>query len=194
MCALEEKPLREHARRVLASGVRIAAIALAHAWREPAHEHRVRDILLAEGFDHVSVSSELGSTIGLLARAETAVVNAFLSPVIDRYLDRVAAPLDEPSSMVVMTSSGGLVERENFEPKDSLLSGPAGGVVGAAAAGRAAGCARRQLRHGRHEHRLRPVRGRTRTRLPDPRRRRADRVAERRGRDRRRGRRVDLPR
>lgn len=140
--ALEEKPLREHARRVLASGVRIAAIALAHAWRAPAHEHRVRDILLEEGFDHVSVSSELGSAIGLLARAETAVVNAFLSPVIDRYLDRVAAPLDEPSSMVVMTSSGGLVARANFQPKDSLLSGPAGGVVGAAAAGRAAGCAR----------------------------------------------------
>ncbi|MFG0241779.1 MAG: hydantoinase B/oxoprolinase family protein [Phycisphaerales bacterium JB054] len=140
--ALEEESLRKDARRVLASGVRIAAVALAHAWREPAHEQRVRDILLEEGFDHVSVSSELGSAIGLLARAETAVVNAFLSPVIDRYLDGVAAPLDARSSMVVMTSGGGLVERDSFEPKDSLLSGPAGGVVGAAAAGRAAGCKR----------------------------------------------------
>ncbi|MFG0259229.1 MAG: hydantoinase/oxoprolinase family protein, partial [Phycisphaerales bacterium JB041] len=140
--ALEEAPLREAARGARASGLRIAAVALAHAWREPSHERRVRDILLEEGFEHVSVSSALGSTIGLLARAETAVVNAFLSPVIDRYLDGVAAPLDERSSMVVMTSGGGLVERDSFEPKDSLLSGPAGGVVGADAAGRAAGCKR----------------------------------------------------
>lgn len=139
---LDEAALRAEARRVLDSGVRIAAVALAHAWREPGHEQRVRDVLLDEGFTHVSVSSELGSSIGLLARAETAVVNAFLSPVIDRYLDGVASPLDTRSSLVVMTSAGGLVDRAGFAPKDSLLSGPAGGVVGAAEAGRASGCRR----------------------------------------------------
>lgn len=132
--------LRTQARLVLDDGVRTAAVALVHAWRNPEHEHRVRDLLLELGFDHVSVSSGLGATIGFLARAQTTVVNAFLSTVIDRYLDSVAAPLDRHSTLTVMTSAGGLIDRSGFTPKDSLLSGPAGGVVGAAAAGHDAGC------------------------------------------------------
>jgi len=139
---LDLEALRADARRTLDSGIRTAAVALLHAWRNPRHEQLVRDALLDEGFDHVSVSSELGASIGFLARAQTTVVNAFLSPVIDRYLDNVAAPLDARSTLLVMTSSGGLIDRPGFAPKDSLLSGPAGGVVGAAAAGREAGCSR----------------------------------------------------
>ncbi|MDQ7013018.1 MAG: hydantoinase B/oxoprolinase family protein [Planctomycetota bacterium] len=137
---LDLEALRADARRTLDAGIRTAAVALLHAWRNPHHERLIRDALLDEGFDHVSVSSDLGASIGFLARAQTTVVNAFLAPVIDRYLDNVAAPLDARSTLLVMTSSGGLIDRPGFAPKDSLLSGPAGGVVGAAAAGRQAGC------------------------------------------------------
>jgi 5-oxoprolinase (ATP-hydrolysing) len=136
---LDETALRRPAERAVASGIRCAAVALAHAWRNPEHERRVRDALLALGYEHVSLSSDQAAAPGLLGRAQTAVVNAFLAPVIDRYLDRVARPLGEGSSLLVMTSAGGLVERADFAPKDSLLSGPAGGVVGAAGAGQAAG-------------------------------------------------------
>jgi 5-oxoprolinase (ATP-hydrolysing) len=142
--------LRSRARAVLDAGVRIAAVALMHSWREPAHERAVRDTLLGLGFEHVSASSDLGSIIGFLPRAETAVVNAYLAPVIDRYLDAVQRPLQQEghqrgglsgprSSLLVMTSAGALVDRAGFAPKDSLLSGPAGGVVGATEAGRRAG-------------------------------------------------------
>ncbi|MCC7389085.1 MAG: hydantoinase B/oxoprolinase family protein [Phycisphaerales bacterium] len=152
--ALDLDALRARARAVLDAGVRVAAVALMHSWREPAHERAVRDTLLALGFEHVSASSDLGSAIGFLPRAETAVVNAYLAPVIDRYLDRVQRPLqqtsrpgsgrpgaqsDLQSGLLVMTSAGGLVDRDGFAPKDSLLSGPAGGVLGATEAGRRAG-------------------------------------------------------
>ena len=134
--------LRADAAPALDAGIRVAAVALAHSWSDPRHEHAARDLLLDLGFDHVSTSSDLGASIGLLARAQTAVVNAFLAPVIDRYLDRVQRPLGPRSTLLVMTSAGGLVDRAGFRPKDSLLSGPAGGVVGAGEAGRRAGCAR----------------------------------------------------
>jgi len=131
--------LRADARAAVASGLRVGAVALAHAWTNGAHERAVGEILAEAGFEHVSLSSALGASIGLLARAETAVINAFLAPVVGRYLDAVERPLGEGSDLRVMTSAGGLVDRAGFEPKDSLLSGPAGGVIGAAAAGRLAG-------------------------------------------------------
>lgn len=132
------------ARSLLAEGVDIAAVALLHAWANPAHEHALGDLLRSLGFRHVSLSSALAPMIRILPRAQTAVVNAYLSPVIDRYLSRIAGALrageaGSRAALHVMTSAGGLVGATEFRPKDSLLSGPAGGVVGAAAAGRAAG-------------------------------------------------------
>ena len=94
---LDLDTLRERARPVFDAGVRVAAVALMHAWREPRHERAVRDTLLDLGFEHVSLSADLGSRIGFLARAETAVVNAYLAPVIDGYLDRVHRPCDTES-------------------------------------------------------------------------------------------------
>ena len=130
--------LARRAAPLVAQGVRSAAVALLHSYRNGHHEELVEETLRAVGFTHVSRSAALAPTIGLLERAQTAVVDATLAPVIHAYLRRVAEAL--PGGTVhVMTSAGGLVRAAAFRPKDSLLSGPAGGVVGAARAGRAAG-------------------------------------------------------
>jgi 5-oxoprolinase (ATP-hydrolysing) len=118
------------------SGVRSAAVALMHAWRNAEHEIALKQLLLARGFELVSVSSELAPFMGLLSRTHTTVADAFLAPVVGSYLDRVGEAVPAIS---VMTSAGGLVRCDEYRAKDSLLSGPAGGVVGAAGAGRRSG-------------------------------------------------------
>ncbi|HEU0052752.1 MAG TPA: hydantoinase/oxoprolinase family protein, partial [Longimicrobium sp.] len=135
---LELEAVTARARELVAQGVTSAAVALMHAWRNPDHERRVGEALREAGFEHVSLSSDLAPSIKLLPRAETAVVDAYLSPVIDRYLAAVARELNG-GRLHVTTSAGGLVRPGDFHAKDSLLSGPAGGVVGAALAGRRAG-------------------------------------------------------
>lgn len=126
----------------LGRGVRVAAVALMHGYLNPAHERRLAEFLLEAGFDHVSLSGELAPLIKLLPRAETAVVDAYLTPVMSTFLDHIQEAIGESNSMLTMTSAGGLEGRAAFRPKDSLFSGPAGGVVGAAAAGRACGFAK----------------------------------------------------
>lgn len=133
--------LRQPARRALEAGVECAAVALLHAFREPAHERQVADHLRRLGFSHVSVSSSLAPRPKILPRAETAVVNAYLSPAIESYLDGVQRQIGG-GRLQVMTSAGGLTGADSYRPKDSLLSGPAGGVVGAAQAGRDVGVER----------------------------------------------------
>ncbi|HEX2209590.1 MAG TPA: hydantoinase/oxoprolinase family protein, partial [Longimicrobium sp.] len=135
---LDAGAARAAAERIASTGIRSAAVALAHAFRDPAHERALAEALRAAGFEHVSLSSDLAPFIGLLARAETAVVDAYLGPVIGGYLDGVRRQLGG-GRLHVMTSAGGLARPEDFHAKDSLLSGPAGGVVGAALAGRRAG-------------------------------------------------------
>lgn len=135
------RPLEDAAKVLVAQGVTSAAVALLHSYLNPRHEELVETTLRAAGFVHVSCSAALAPTIGFLARAETAVVDATLAPVIGSYLGRVADTVPG-GSVHIMTSAGGLVRAEVFKPKDSLLSGPAGGVVGAALAGRLAGAQR----------------------------------------------------
>ncbi|HEX7240572.1 MAG TPA: hydantoinase/oxoprolinase family protein, partial [Longimicrobiaceae bacterium] len=127
--------------RLREAGVRSAAVALMHAFRDPRHEHALRDLLLAAGFDTVSCSSDAAPFIRLLPRAETAVVDAYLGPVLGGYLAGVRGALGG-GRLHVMTSAGGLVRPEDFRAKDSLLSGPAGGVAGAALSGRRSGMER----------------------------------------------------
>jgi 5-oxoprolinase (ATP-hydrolysing) len=127
--------VREQARKVLASGISCAAVALMHSYRNPEHEEALSALLQQEGFPHVSCSSVLAPLIKLLPRAKTAVVDAYLAPIIGTYLKRVAESFDR-GSLHVMTSAGGLVRDCDFRAKDALLSGPAGGVVGAARAAR----------------------------------------------------------
>jgi 5-oxoprolinase (ATP-hydrolysing) len=135
---LDEATLRRTAAEALQAGCTVAAVAFLHAWREPAHEIRAGEILRAAGFQRVILSSDVAPLIRLLPRAETAVAEAFLTPVMENFVHRVSEPLGgcEPW---LMTSAGGLVPAGRFRPKDSLLSGPAGGLVGAAELARAAG-------------------------------------------------------
>ncbi len=135
---LDEQGLREAAREALAAGCTVAAVALLHAWKEAGHEQRAGAILREEGFRHVILSAEIAPLIRLLPRAETAVAEAFLTPVMEHFVRRVASALDGGEPWL-MTSAGGLVPASRFRPKDSLLSGPAGGLVGAAELARAAG-------------------------------------------------------
>jgi 5-oxoprolinase (ATP-hydrolysing) len=136
--SLDAAPLAEAAAALLADGVDSAAVALMHAYRNPAHERALADVLRAAGFRHVSLSSDLAPLIKLLPRAETAVADAYLSPLIRDYLDRVGGAL-HGGRLHVTTSAGGLVRPEDYRAKDALLSGPAGGVAGAAQAGRRSG-------------------------------------------------------
>jgi 5-oxoprolinase (ATP-hydrolysing) len=138
---LDAGAVREAARRLLDEGIETAAVALMHAYRSPRHEQEVGRLLREAGFRYVSLSSELAPLIKLLPRAETAVVDAYLSPILERYLAGVSGALGS-GSLHVMTSAGGLVRAEAFRAKDGLLSGPAGGVVGAARAGRRSGFSR----------------------------------------------------
>ncbi len=133
---LDERAADETAARLAGRGIESAAVALIHSHRNPEHERSLKEILVRRGFRHISCSSELAPFIRLLPRAETAVVDAYLAPVIQAYLARVRG---SAGRLHVMTSAGGLVAVDTVRPKDMLLSGPAGGVVGAAAAGRRAG-------------------------------------------------------
>jgi 5-oxoprolinase (ATP-hydrolysing) len=141
LAPLDREALRAPAERLLAEGFEAAAVALLHSYRNPRHEREVGEMLSALGFRHVALSAELAPLIKLLPRAETAVVEAYLAPLLQSYLAAVAAPLPG-GSLHVMTSAGGLVRAASFRAKDGLLSGPAGGVVGAARAGRRSGLTR----------------------------------------------------
>ncbi|MEP4078766.1 hydantoinase B/oxoprolinase family protein [Haloferula sp.] len=136
---IDESEIREAAREAIKGGCRTAAVALLHSWRSPDQEILVARILKEEGMEQVTLSSEVAPLIRLLPRAETAVADAFLAPVMHHFIARVSEPL-AGSDVFLMTSAGGLVPAERYHPKDSLLSGPAGGLIGAAELGRAAGC------------------------------------------------------
>ncbi len=115
-----------------------AAVAFLHSYLNSEHEKQIAGYLLDQGFKHVSCSSQIAPIIKIVPRAETAVVNAYLSQVIELYLQQVQASISR-GRVYTMTSAGGLVLSSAYQPKDSLLSGPAGGVVGAALSGKKSG-------------------------------------------------------
>jgi 5-oxoprolinase (ATP-hydrolysing) len=114
----------------LAAGIRSAAVVFVHGYRHPAHEAKVAALARELGFTQVSVSHEVSPLMKLVGRGDTTVVDAYLSPILRRYVDRVAGELGDVRLMF-MQSSGGLVDARFFQGKDSILSGPAGGIVGA---------------------------------------------------------------
>ena len=114
-----------------ARGLRACAIALIHAWRHPAMEQRLGEIARAAGFTQVSLSHTVSPLLRLVPRGDTTVVDAYLSPVLRRYVDRVAGALGG-TRLFFMQSNGGLTQADRFQGKDAILSGPAGGIVGAA--------------------------------------------------------------
>ncbi|MDQ1159162.1 5-oxoprolinase (ATP-hydrolyzing) [Sphingomonas sp. SORGH_AS 950] len=121
-----------------AEGFEAVAIALTHGWAHGDTEARVAALARAAGFTQISASHVVSPMIGLVARGRTAVVDAYLSPVLRRYVDRVAGALG-PIPLHFMQSSGGLADARAFQGKDAILSGPAGGVVAAARTAQAAG-------------------------------------------------------
>jgi len=107
------------------------AISFLNSYKNPVHEQLVKKLLQQAGFKFVSASQELSRQIRILQRTETAVANAYLAPIIHDYVNRILKELPG-AKLKIMTSAGGLANASEFHPKDSLLSGPAGGVVGAA--------------------------------------------------------------
>src|SRR5690242_17654018 len=131
---LDESTARASLEAVRAAGIDAIAIVFVHGWKYPAHEVRLAEIARELGFTQVSVSHEVAPLIKLIGRGDTTVVDAYLSPVLRRYVDRVAAGLPDSTELHFMQSNGGLAEAAAFRGKDAILSGPAGGVVGMVAA------------------------------------------------------------
>ncbi len=116
-------------------GIRACAIVLMHGYRYPAHELKVAEIAQRVGFSQISVSHQVSPLMKLVSRGDTTVVDAYLSPILRRYVDGVAAALagmgGDATKLEFMKSDGGLTDARLFQGKDSILSGPAGGIVGA---------------------------------------------------------------
>ncbi|MCU0470322.1 MAG: hydantoinase B/oxoprolinase family protein [Arcicella sp.] len=126
---LNENPFEELLQSFKNQGVESIAICLKNAYKNNIHEKKIAKIC-KQYFQFVNISTELSKQIKFLDRAETTVVNAYLSPIISQYLQRIIQKLPE-QDLKVMTSAGSLVNADAFYAKDSLFSGPAGGVVGA---------------------------------------------------------------
>ncbi len=129
---LTESEINRVLRKVFRLRPEVIAIALMNSFSNPVHENNLANILRTAGYKHVSVSSGLEKVIKFFPRMQTTLVNAYLLPMMNRYLDNIRECLGDRGQFSVMTSSGGLVSISKFHPKDSLLSGPAGGVAGAA--------------------------------------------------------------
>ena len=125
-------------RKAYDEGFRAAAIVFMHGYRYPEHEQRVGEIAREIGFTQVSESHEVSPLMRLVSRGDTTVVDAYLSPVLKRYVHEVTAELGGVR-VLFMQSNGGLTEAASFRGKDSILSGPAGGIVGMARTAKAAG-------------------------------------------------------
>ena len=150
---LDEEAARRDLQAAYDAGIRSTAIVFMHAYRYHDHEQRVAEIAREIGFPQVSVSHEVSPLMKLVGRGDTTVVDAYLSPILRRYVRRVAKELDARGSgptaggeddtdrphLMFMQSSGGLTAADLFQGKDAILSGPAGGVVGAVETSRMAG-------------------------------------------------------
>ncbi len=143
--ALSTAGLEADLRAARAEGIDAVAIVLMHSWLNPAHEESLATMVRDMGFGQVSVSHEVSPLVKLVGRGDTTVVDAYLSPILRRYVARVAGalgatPPDQPGpTLQFMMSSGGMTAAEAFQGKDAILSGPAGGVVGMVETARAAG-------------------------------------------------------
>lgn len=111
-------------------GIRAVAIAFMHGYANPVHEQRVAEVAGKIGFTQISVSSRVSPLMKLVSRGDTTVVDAYLSPILRRYVNQVADQLGEGPRLMFMQSNGGLTDAKLFQGKDAILSGPAGGVVG----------------------------------------------------------------
>ena len=128
--ALDEAAARPLLQAAYDDGIRSVAIVFMHGYRFPAHEQAAAEVAREIGFTQVSTSHETSPLMKLVSRGDTTVVDAYLSPLLRRYVDQVAAELGG-TRLMFMQSSGGLTDATLFQGKDAILSGPAGGIVGA---------------------------------------------------------------
>lgn len=139
---LNEAPLIAELQTAFDDGTRAIAIAGLHAHCNPEHEARAANIARDIGFTQISISSDVSRLAKLVGRGDTTVVDAYLSPILRRYVDQVAGALDlgrACDQLLFMQSNGGLTEARRFQGRDAILSGPAGGIVGMAITGEDAG-------------------------------------------------------
>src|SRR6266571_3542240 len=141
MLPLDEDSLARDLRGAYEEGFRAIAVVCMHGYRYPRHEQRIGEIARGIGFTQVSESHKTSPLMKLVSRGDTTVVDAYLSPILARYIDQVAREL-RGVRLLFMQSSGGLADARRFRGKDSILSGPAGGIVGMARTGTAAGFGR----------------------------------------------------
>jgi 5-oxoprolinase (ATP-hydrolysing) len=127
---LDLAEILEKLSRLRDRGIQSLAVCLLHAYRNPVHEELVAETAAPLGFSHVALSSRLAPLQRIVPRAQTTVVDAYLTPIIREYIQSLRRSMPD-ADLRLMTSSGSLVDAERFVGKDSVLSGPAGGVVGA---------------------------------------------------------------
>jgi len=127
---LNLKSLHADLESIIQDGIRSVAIVFMHAYRFPDHERQVVKLCRKMGFHQISVSHEVSPLMKIVSRGDTSLVDAYLTPLLRRYVDKVADELGK-TRLFFMQSSGGLILAEHFQGRNSILSGPAGGVVGA---------------------------------------------------------------
>jgi len=135
---LDEPDLAGKFKSCRAEGFRSVAIVFMHAYRFPRHENLAFDMAKRVGFEQISVSHRVSPLMKLVGRGDTTVVDAYLSPILRCYVEHLAGELDGVR-LLFMQSSGGLADAHCFQGKDAILSGPAGGIVGAVRTAEAAG-------------------------------------------------------
>ena len=128
---LDAATLRRDLQAAYDAGFRAVAIVFMHGYRFPAHEQQAAALARDIGFTQVSASHAVSPLMKLVSRGDTTVVDAYLSPILRRYVDQVAGELGDVR-LLFMQSNGGLADAQRFAGKDAILSGPAGGIVGAA--------------------------------------------------------------
>ena len=137
--ALDETTLHSELQQAYDDGIRSVAIALMHGYRMPKHEQRLADLAHEIGFTQVSASYNTSPLMKLVSRGDTTVTDAYLSPILRRYVQQVREALDADQGgcrqLLFMQSNGGLTDADLFQGKDAILSGPAGGVVGMVSTG-----------------------------------------------------------
>jgi 5-oxoprolinase (ATP-hydrolysing) len=135
---LDEAPVRRELTALYAQGYRAAAVVLMHGYRFTQHEDAIGRIAREIGFTQISISNKVSPMMKLVSRGDTTVVDAYLSPILRRYVDQVASQM-EGVRLLFMQSNGGLTDAHRFQGKDSILSGPAGGIVGMVRTAKTAG-------------------------------------------------------
>jgi 5-oxoprolinase (ATP-hydrolysing) len=171
--ALDEGSLRSALQQAFDAGIASCAIVFMHGYRYTDHERSAAAIARAIGFTQVSVSHEVSPLMKLVSRGDTTVVDAYLSPILRRYVDQVAAQMPGVR-LFFMQSSGGLTEAHHFQGKDAILSGPGRRHRRHGAhRGRCRAPQGDRLRHGRHVDRREPLCRRIRARVRNPGGRRA---------------------